>query len=328
MDWCRKMGKTSVIIPVYNVEEYLNQCVDSVLRQTYNNIEVILVDDGSTDQSGKICDDYAKIDSRVSVIHKPNGGLSDARNVGTQHACGEYIFYLDSDDWIEDETLEILRQLLNSNHADIAIANYFYAYDDHSDSAAFLEQDIIMDKMSAMKSLLENKTVKNFAWGKLYRRQLLTCLSFPVEKLFEDTYWTHLVFDRADCVVLSRKEMIHYRQRSGSISYQFDIRRVNLIEGNMERRIFVKQNYPELLACVDENLLKLILGVYVESVKNYEIKRHKTIKRYLLETANKLNEDGVLDENVDCNLKKDYKVFCRHPYMYMGIKLLNRVRKV
>lgn len=116
----------SVIIPIYNVEKYLSDCVESVLKQTYTDLEIILVDDGSQDASGQICDDYAKQDSRVQVIHKKNGGLSSARNAGIDQATGQYFFFLDSDDWIAENALELLYKEIKSTGSDLALCNMQY----------------------------------------------------------------------------------------------------------------------------------------------------------------------------------------------------------
>lgn len=188
----------SIVVPIYNVEDYLTKCVDSVINQTYKNLQIILVDDGSKDSSSSICDEYLKKDSRIEVIHKENGGLSDARNVGMKYVKGDYTFFLDSDDWIDEKIIEKLLTLIIEYDADIAVSNYYYTYEDRNDIANKIDDDMCFEKEDAMKALLQNDIVKNFAWGKLYKTNLLCSNEFPKGKLFEDVYWTHVIFDRCN----------------------------------------------------------------------------------------------------------------------------------
>ena len=145
----------SVILPIYNVEAYLPQSVESVLNQTYKDLEIILVDDGSKDCSGSLCDEYAKKDARIKVIHKPNGGLSDARNVGTEAATGDWIFYLDSDDWMELNTLETLLDFADKNYCDVVQGGLYYAYLDHL-LKRVEEEPTLLNREAAMKQLIIN----------------------------------------------------------------------------------------------------------------------------------------------------------------------------
>lgn len=320
------MERISVIIPVYNVQNYLRQCVDSVLQQTYPCTEIILVDDGSVDESGKICDEYQKQNDKIVVIHKENGGLSDARNVGYARATGEYIFFLDSDDWIEVSTLEFLYHLVKQEHADIAVANYWYQYEDRKVAANVMEQDIVLDKTEAMKMLLQNDLIKNFAWGKLYRAQLLQGLHFPVGKLFEDVYWTHLIFDRATRVVVAKQELVHYRQRSDSISYQFDVKKVHILQGYMERRTFIERNYPQFVPLVDENIVRVTLEIYVESVRHFQWARHRAVVKELTTFSKVFRQMGIMNSDVDECLTRDYARFTKHPALYLVPMVMRRMR--
>lgn len=322
------MERISVIIPVYNVQDYLCQCVDSVLQQTYPWIEIILVNDGSTDKSGKICDEFQRYNSNIVVIHKENGGLSDARNVGYASSTGDYIFFLDSDDWIEKDTLKTLYELVQSRNTDIAVANYWYQYCDHKVAANTLEQDVVLNKNEAMEVLLQNTLIKNFAWGKLYRRKLLEGLKFPVGKLFEDVYWTHLVFDRATRVVVSEQELVHYRQRNDSISYQFDVKKIDILQGYMERRIFIERFYSQFVSIVDENIMKVTLGIYVESIRHFQWKRHKFIVKTLIESSETFVNMGILESGVEGRLVSDYQRFINHPAWYFTLLAMRHVRGI
>ncbi len=237
----------SIVIPVYNVERYLKDCMESVLAQTYIDFQVILVDDGSTDGCPGICDAYAAQDMRVQVIHKVNGGLSDARNAGTEKAAGEWIFYLDSDDYLEKNALETLAKLQQEYRSDIVIANYSYHYDDHEDIAETpYRMTTEFDNHSAMEALITGK-IQNFAWGKLIRVDIAKKHTFPKGKIFEDHYWTHEVFAEADTVAFCPVPLVHYRQRRNSISYMMNIERLDILDGWNVRMEFLEKNYPDLV---------------------------------------------------------------------------------
>ena len=161
--------KISVIIPVYNVEKYLAECMDSILHQTYHNLEILLIDDGSTDSSGQICDDYAAIDKRIIVIHKSNGGLSDARNEGLKYVTGEYLTFVDSDDIVEYRFLEKLYYELNAVAADIAICHVEAFVEKKPEESC---QHVCLTEYRGTDMLLRSYlkgTLRPMAWGKLYR---------------------------------------------------------------------------------------------------------------------------------------------------------------
>lgn len=246
--WIRMFNtKVSVIIPVYNVQQYLSQCVQSIFTQSYQNLEIILVDDGSTDDSGRICDTLAQRDSRIQVIHKTNGGLSDARNAGTAACSGEFVFYLDSDDYLERDAISSLMKIQEENHGEVVVGNYFYTYSDHEDIAQPDTGTIQKYTRKEAISLLMQGKLQTFAWGKLIRADIAKRHMFPVGKLFEDHFWTHFVFQDCETVVYSSKPVVHYRQRGDSISYTFNLQRLDIIEGWRERIVFLQQEYPDMV---------------------------------------------------------------------------------
>ena len=253
--------KVSIIIPVYNVEAYLSQCVDSVLEQTHQNLQIILVDDGSTDGSGGICDWYAAKDSRVAVIHKENGGLSSARNAGLPEVSGDYLFYLDSDDYLDHDAVAGLLEAQRASGAEVVVGSYLYTYEDREDvdSCSFL-QDVTLSTWDAMEALAGGK-LQNFAWGKLIRADIAKKHLFPEGKLFEDTFWTHHVFHECSSVCVLTRPIIHYRQRSSSISYSYTIKRLDVLEGWSERLRFFEESYPELVPVYLKQLVSSILGI-------------------------------------------------------------------
>lgn len=190
------MPKISVVIPVYNVEKYLARCLDSVLAQTFEDYEVVLVNDGATDSSPQICETYAQKHTRIRLYHKANGGLSDARNYGTERAQGEYIAYIDSDDYVSPEYLSCLYELLIRSDADVACCGYIWTPDDRADfSQVDGSEETVMDGVQACRRILCEKGFKmEVAWGKLYKKKLTDKHLFPVGRVQEDVATTFLYF--------------------------------------------------------------------------------------------------------------------------------------
>lgn len=237
----------SVIIPVYNVKEYLRRCVNSVLNQSYKKLQIIMIDDGSTDGSEIICDEFKTQDSRVEVVHKTNGGLSDARNVGTAFANGDFVFYLDSDDYLENNAIESLVNIQEKYNCDIVLSNYYYTYEDHEDVAECEFDEItVLESKDAMEALVTGK-IQNFAWGKLINRKIALRCIFPYGKLFEDVFWFHNVLNECSSVAILNWPIVHYRQRSNSISFNFNISNLDILEGFKGRKNFLDTNYPDLV---------------------------------------------------------------------------------
>lgn len=312
------MDKVSVIIPVYNVEKYISKTIESVCNQTYENIEIILVDDGSTDNSSKICDELAKKDNRISVIHQDNQGLSAARNVGTAIATGDFIFYLDGDDYLEQDALEILMNL--STDCDLIIGNYFYTYSDYEDVAdiQYLEKSVL-NTDEAMHDLLVGK-IQNFAWGKLIKSDIAKKHSFPQGKLFEDTYWAHYIINECETVTITNIPVLHYRQRDNSISYTMDIKRLDILDGWSDRAEFVKEYYPEFYSEYIEFLAGSLLRIawqIVTGMKDGKFKALKVLKDF--------SKEFNLIEYVN---KKDIfllKMLNKSSALYIVFAIINRV---
>lgn len=237
----------SVIIPCYNVEAYIKECVKSVTVQTFTDIEIIIVDDGSTDQSPQICDELAKKDERIRIVHKTNGGLSDARNVGTKLAAGEFVFYLDSDDTLVPEALSLLYDIAKERKADIVQGNFYYDYSQYLlVDNRFLEAGAVktLSVFEAMEELLRNRLIKNFAWGKLIKTNLAKKYPFVKGVYFEDSYWMYWLVDEARNYTIVNTPLCYYRQRKESISGTFSLRQLDLLKGMELRLLFVFEKYP------------------------------------------------------------------------------------
>lgn len=222
----------SVIIPVYKVEKYLDKCVKSVVGQTYSDLEIILVDDGSPDDCPKMCDLWAERDGRIKVIHKPNGGLSSARNAGLALASGEYVFFLDSDDTISADCIGLLADAAQRDGIDICIANVVRV--DESgvriknppfDSDMLLSKDGVFENIAKKGS-----SAYVISCGKLYRRELFDGILFPDGKLNEDEFTYYRVFDRCNSVSVRKDALYFYLGRSGSIMSEYTSNRLDVLE--------------------------------------------------------------------------------------------------
>ena len=255
------MPKVSVIVPVYRVEEYLDQCVASVCAQTFTDWELILVDDGSPDRCGTMCEAWSEKDERIKVIHRENGGLSAARNTGTAAAEGEFVLYLDSDDYLEPDALAQLLAAQKTCDADVVAGSYFYTYARREDAAPYSwEAAVTLQRDEAMEALVCGK-LQNFAWGKLLRSEIARQHLFPEGRLFEDHYWAHHVMNAAQKVAVLPMALVHYRQRDDSISYTFTLKRLDMLDGWRARRDFLQEKYPQLLPLFWRHVIPSYLGM-------------------------------------------------------------------
>lgn len=301
----------SIIIPVYNVEKYLKKCIKSIINQTYTNIEIILVDDGSTDNSGKICDELKNKDSRIVVIHKKNGGLSEARNVGIENATGKYIAFVDSDDYILNDMYEILYRNLIENDADISICKYIYIKEeDKIDLKTDTNNIIIMNNLHAMKELLLNKMITNHAWNKLYKKEIFDNIKFSVGKKYEDIDVMYLLFEKSRKIVYQDITRYIYINREGSILHNKNPKLIqDYITIINNRYEYLSQRYKKLKEELDYNLLFSILQYHIIAIGGKQkefynseimINEYKKIKKIMKE--DKKNQTFK-------NLAFKYKIF-------------------
>ena len=240
--------KISVIVPIYNVEKYLNRCVNSIINQTYTNLEIILVDDGSPDNCPNLCDDWAKKDSRIKVIHKENGGLSDARNAGLNVCTGDYVTFVDSDDFVSEIIIESLFKNLKKYNAEISICC----------SQVFKEDDdIVLDNDYKIFEILKETAIENTykttnrefltAWGKLYKRELFAELRYKKGFLHEDEFIIHHLYHLSKKIVVTTQKLYYYFKNENSITGGgFKLKRIDILRALQDRSEFLKQNYLEL----------------------------------------------------------------------------------
>ena len=257
--------KISVIVPIYNVEDYLHRCVDSIINQTYTNLEIILVDDGSPDNCLKICDEYAKKDSRIKVVHKKNGGLSDARNAGLEIATGEYIGFVDSDDYISLYFYEKLMNVIKVSGSDIVECGVkkFTENNEINDVENSKLDFKIFNKFEAMQNLIMNKILSVTVWNKLYKKDVIDKLRFKVGKTNEDNFFTYLAFDNANKISKLDDELYYYLQRENSIMGEsYKLNRLDEIEAKYERFKFIEKNYKNLTLLAKKDVMFGCLYAY------------------------------------------------------------------
>ena len=211
------MPTISVIVPVYKVEEYLHKCVDSILSQTFRDFELFLVDDGSPDNCGKICDEYAQKDDRIIVIHKENGGLSDARNAALDRMSGKYVTFIDSDDYVAPEHLDSLYTALTSTDSDMSVSN-ITTVTEYEENDSFYKPVEELTVLSGKEVF--NTIYRPNAWAKLYKSSIFESIRYPVNRLYEDVFVYHDVLSKVNRLVLTGKNTYFYLIRNGSIIHQ------------------------------------------------------------------------------------------------------------
>ena len=277
----------SIIVPVYKVEQYLSRCVESILNQTFLDWELILVDDGSPDKCGDICDYYASKDSRVKVIHKENGGLSDARNAGIDIARGNYLAFVDSDDIIHPQMYELLYNSLKKTNSDISECGYMrFEGQVNFDELGDKSEEFVCSGMEALELLIQESKFKIPVWNKLYKRELFSDIRFPKGKIHEDQFTTYKVFYLAKKLSHINIPMYFYFINTGGIMKNLNIeQRFHFIEALKERTEFFKHIDSENLYFSSMEIL------FFQLLKTrYLILRSKNSK-YKSEYLHRINDD-------------------------------------
>lgn len=223
----------SVIIPVYNVEPYLKRCVSSVLAQTHDNIEIILIDDGATDNSGKICDELAMVDSRIHVIHQENMGLSGARNTGLQHISGSYVYFLDSDDWITPDCLEYLLKMAQQYDADMVVGGIERTaqYSCDNDGRPTVEEVLNQADYAKRYFKIDHQTIEYYVWNKLYKRSVVEGVMYPVSFYAEDVPTTFEYILKSTRIVTTTKRVHYYFVNTQGLTANFTVKHFDVLKG-------------------------------------------------------------------------------------------------
>ncbi|MDT2827539.1 glycosyltransferase [Enterococcus viikkiensis] len=274
------MCEISIIVPVYNAEKYLNKCVDSILNQTFKDFELILVDDGSHDNSGAICDEYVEKDLRVKVVHQKNGGVSRVRNKGIEIAKGKYIGFVDSDDFIAEDMYELLYNNLLKEKADLSICGIYDVY-----KGKKLEKNspnyLITNREEAVKLILEAKIVSVHPVNKLYKKRLFEGVIYPDGSITEDAAVMFHLLENADVIVIDTTQKYYYYHRENSITTKpFSSLDLKTIEVWQDNEIYIKEKYPQYYSIAHTRVCwanLIVLDKLLMSDSNYLTERKKII---------------------------------------------------
>lgn len=295
--------KVTVVVPIYNVEKYLRRCIDSIINQTMREIEIILVDDGAIDNSGNICDEYAKIDKRIKVIHQKNAGLSAARNSGIKIATAQYICFIDSDDYIEEDMIEYLYKGAEKYNSDIACCGFSNIYENGViEKVTIPTKEIIFSTQEALNIHLFSGYIDVVAWNKLYKTKLFKDILYPEGYLYEDMLTTYKLLSKAEKISLHPDSKYFYCKRKTSIGgSSFSPKTLNLVNACDECVNFVLKNYPN----------------------SKDIKVSK-IQWYIV-VLNKMIVSNEIDYNF---LKEIRKMIKKYIILILNNKYLNKTRKI
>ena len=311
------MELISVIVPVYKVEKYLEKCVKSIINQTYTNLEIILVDDGSPDVCGALCDEFAKNDSRIKVIHKANGGLSSARNTGLENATGKYIAFVDSDDFISEDYCEILYNMLIETNSDVSAVSYLRFKEDEADLKRNRSESetIIYENEDVVKEMLNRKTFQNIVWNKLYKKETIGESRFPVGVNYEDVYFSYEVLTKAKKISYKNIECYFYLKRASSISATCSEKNIkDFLYVVMHKFKGIKEKYPKLELYNYFAFLESILGIsllYAKSDAKYE-----SIEEGLETAFEELKQYFVLHQKDLLEMLDDFQKSCIYMLNY------------
>lgn len=272
----------SVIVPIFNTEKYLNKCIDSICNQTYQDLEIILVDDGSTDDSGKICDEYASKDKRIKVIHKSNGGLSDARNKGLDIANGEFVAFVDGDDYIHPDMYAILLQVMNDYQSDIVCCDYRKVLEDEK-----IAEDCSIGKCTSytgeevIRQIWDDNVKTVVQWNKLYKTEIFSDIRYPIGRYHEDTFVIHHILQKCKIYTVVEQKLYYYVQHSDSIMSNFKIKRVeDAIDAYKERiELFEKIGCQEGILVTKKQIVNELMYIIDMQLRSNNINAAKQVQR-------------------------------------------------
>lgn len=310
----------SVIVPVYKVENYIDKCIQSILAQTYTDFELILVDDGSPDNCPKICDNYALKDERIRVLHKKNGGLSDARNEGTKIANGEFVTYIDSDDYVSEKYLETLVYLLNKYDADIAVTGINIFDEGGIPKLSSSKRIYVYSGTEALNKMLYQDTLDTSACAILLPIEIAKRYPFPYKKYHEDEFTTYKYYSNVNKVVVTTEKHYFYLQRKGSIMHVFGQASLDELDAADNLLFYCKTNYPNLVKAAESKKFSDYCQVLLsnDNLKENYLEIYNRITSYL--------NDKKLQLLFDKNCRKKNRIAAM--LLLFGVPVLNFVNKI
>ena len=317
------MEKVSIVVPVYNVEDYLKYCVDSLINQSYKNIEIILVDDGSTDDSGRICDEYAQEDDRVRVLHIENGGLSNARNTGVNVASAEWVIFIDSDDYYDRRTVEYLVQLQKKYAVDLVATSVIEVRDFQSDDFIGSLTDIDslkLDRYTALKEMFYGNIVGTHPGGKLYKKEILMKFPFPKGMIYEDLAVSFEHIGACNEIAVGYINLYKYYRRPGSIvNSSYSDKFLDFYKAIELNREYVERDYPN-----DQEMKKALTVRYV--FKGLHVV-HTLLGSQMYEQVNKIRKeyrrywkDILINSHITRKNKLKYLLLLLSPHLYQKVR--------
>lgn len=321
--------KISIIIPVYNVEKYLAKCIESVINQTYHNLEILLIDDGSTDRSGMICEEYQKKDKRVKTFHKKNAGVSSARNIGIKNANGKYLIFVDSDDHLEQNMIETLYNNLINNNVDISICEYYIEYEDGKIEKRHNKEDgLILDKEEFYKYILKDEYFGGYLYNKLIKRELIynekNVILFDENiHICEDLVYICQVAQNMDKAYYTTIPYYYYMQRQNSALKNIYSKK-QLSNFYAYKKIF--EIYDETSISIDNNFKIKFLKFCIDALflmKLFKVE-DKNLKKQILQIKKQYYKEIKKNSNMNAQEKLKIAISYYFPYIIGRVKYIKR----
>ena len=318
--------KISIIVPVYNVEAYLERCVESILKQTYTNLEILLVNDGSTDKSGELCDKLALRDHRIRVIHKENGGLSDARNRGIDEASSNLIGFIDSDDYIDEDMYETLYRQMVASKADLSMCGHYDVYHQIPEKQVAKIKTWELMPEEAIKMVMEAKILSVTAVNKLYKKALFEQLRFRIGKIAEDAFIMVDLIHQCSKIVATNEKKYYYVHRENSITTQkFSLKFLNVIEAYEQNAKMISENYPDLYDVAIMRLNWAYFYVLDRLLVDNDFK-DKVLEDRLISYLKKNKKSILMDGRFTRARKMSFLALCLSRKLYLKILLTQTKR--
>lgn len=323
--------RISVIVPIYKVEKYLCRCIESILKQTYDNLEIILVDDGSPDRCPEICDKYAMADPRIVVLHTPNGGVSAARNQAIEISSGRYLTFVDGDDFVAPDYIKCLYHILTVTESDISICGYQNIHEHQLPNDTLLRESNYIDtddseiisysSEEALRCLFYQVPYDAAPWGKLYKKELFQSIRFPVRCWYEDFAIMPHIFAKAERICFHPHPGYGYVQRhTGTTLKAFSSEKMQLLDIAESNEDFIRANYPDILPAACSRVVRANLHIYSQIPLQ---PRYKEYRKQITENIRLRRKDVLADRNT----RKDTHFALLMTYAgFWSIRLFHRMK--
>lgn len=319
----------SIIVPVYNVEKYLDQCIESIINQTYKELEIFLIEDGSPDNCGAICDSWAKKDDRIKVFHVDNGGSARARNIGLLHAKGKYVGFVDADDFLMPSMYEILYKLAINSSAEITECGYYKVTSDVVHNSLNNLEGKTIRTFNTVEALLENvrdTVVQQVVWNKLYLKRIIGNTFFTEGKYIDDEFWTYKIIGSAKKIVSTTEKLYCYRQQEASMMHQsFSLRRMDALEAKLQRLKYLEQRFPSIVSEAKCNLYFTCIYLQQMALKDVNKKEQIVMRKKI---KNCLNSFCMEKSDLKCIDNKQRIWFWVSRLSFIGTCRIRNILKI